>query len=84
MFGKSLFAISRSLSLKFTFQYVGLFMLGFHGGLLFGIVGLCASDPWFTPSSPWVSVGILLVTGLTLSLCNLYFQVRPVPRYLGT
>ena len=59
------------------FQYVGLFMLGFHGGLLLGIVGLSASDPWFTPSSPWVSVGILLVTGLTMSLCNLYFQVRP-------
>lgn len=55
-------------------QYVGLFMLGFHGGLLLGIVGLCAAEPWITPSSPWVSVGVLLLTGLFFSLCNLYFQ----------
>lgn len=56
-------------------QYVGLFMLGFHGGLLAGIVALCALVPWNFPSSPWVSVGILLSTGLLFALFNLYFQV---------
>jgi len=57
-------------------QYVGLFMLGFHGGLLAGIVALCAMEPWNLISSPWVSVGILLSTGLLMALFNLYFQVK--------
>lgn len=73
-------------------QYVGLFMLGFHGGLLAGIVGLVsthlarqalheynsqgAEGPAtpFEPHSPWVSVAVLLATGLVASLFNLYFQ----------
>lgn len=77
-------------------QYVGLFILGFHGGLLMGLAGLVVAadlgrrvagaehgDPaevagvdhhdW--THSPWVSVGCLLASGLTLALCNLYFQV---------
>lgn len=77
-------------------QYVGLFMLGFHGGLLAGIVGLVSthlarqalheynnsssseeggnpSSP-FEPHSPWVSVAVLLASGLVASLFNLYFQ----------
>lgn len=57
-------------------QYVGLFMLGFHGGLLIGILGLCAVEIFshHQPESPWISVGVLLVTGLVMSLANLYFQ----------
>jgi len=75
-------------------QYVGLFMLGFHGGLLSGIVGLVATDvvrravhnysqqgdifssssSSLEPHSPWISVAILLSTGLVASLFNLYFQ----------
>ncbi len=59
-------------------QYVGLFMLGFHSGLLLAIVGLCAGDffQWAVPPSPWASVGILLLAGLALALLNLCFQVN--------
>ena len=61
-------------------QYVGLFMLGFHGGLILGIIILCSIEIFghsqSSPDSPWISVGILLLCGLVMSLCNLYFQVR--------
>ena len=63
-------------------QYVGLFMLGFHGGLILGIIILCSFEIFghslSSPDSgdPWISVGILLLCGLVMSLCNLYFQVR--------
>ena len=78
-------------------QYVGLFMLGFHGGLLAGIVGLVSTHlarqalheynnsqgdegtpTPFEPHSPWVSVAVLLATGLVASLFNLYFQVSSI------
>jgi len=55
-------------------QYVGLFMLGFHTGLLVGLVGLCGVELHYTPSSAWLTLGVLLATGLTLALLNLYFQ----------
>jgi len=76
-------------------QYVGLFVLGFHGGLLCGIVGLVltdvirralhnysqqrdifsgTTDSSMETHSPWISVAILLSTGLVASLFNLYFQ----------
>jgi len=55
-------------------QYVGLFMLGFHTGLLGGLVGLCAVELHYTPPSAWLTLGVLLATGLTLALLNLYFQ----------
>jgi len=66
-------------------QYVGLFMLGFHGGLLAGIVGLVTThlarqaidehnNTPFDPHSPWASVAVLLASGLVASLFNLYFQ----------
>jgi len=59
-------------------QYVGLFMLGFHGGLILGIIILCSIEIFghsqSSPDSPWISVGILLLCGLVMSLCNLYFQ----------
>jgi len=68
-------------------QYVGLFMLGFHGGLLAGMVGLVSTHlvreglhsyspetgP-FQPHSPWISVAVLLANGLVAALFNLYFQ----------
>lgn len=57
-------------------QYVGLFMLGFQAGLLLAVVGLSgvevAAD--VAPNSAWVTVAILLVTGMIFSLFNLYFQ----------
>lgn len=55
-------------------QYVGLFMLGFHTGLLVGLVGLCGVELHYTPPSAWITLGVLLATGLTLALLNLYFQ----------
>ena len=61
-------------------QYVGLFMLGFHSGLLLGLVGLCVADQVAeagTPESPWTAVGILIVSGLALALLNLCCQVSP-------
>ena len=58
-------------------QYVGLFMLGFHSGLLLGLVGLSLADPWdVRPDSPWVAVGIMIVCGLVMALFNLCLQVR--------
>ena len=57
-------------------QYVGLFMLGFHSGILLGIVGLSAGDALLDiqPHSPWMAVGILLICGLIMALLNLCFQ----------
>ena len=59
-------------------QYVGLFMLGFHSGLLLGLVGLCVADQVAEaarPESPWTAVGVLIVSGLALALLNLCCQV---------
>ena len=60
-------------------QYVGLFMLGFHSGLLLGLVGLCVADQVGAdaarPESPWTAVGVLIVSGLALALLNLCCQV---------
>eukprot|EP00088_Acartia_fossae_P020480 TRINITY_DN22064_c0_g1_i2.p1 TRINITY_DN22064_c0_g1~~TRINITY_DN22064_c0_g1_i2.p1 ORF type:complete len:329 (+),score=30.22 TRINITY_DN22064_c0_g1_i2:92-1078(+) len=55
-------------------QYVGLFMLGFHTGLLGGLIGLCCMELYYVPPSAWATLGILLVSGLVLALLNLYFQ----------
>jgi len=58
-------------------QYVGLFMLGFHGGLILGLIILCSIElvrPESSPDSPWISIGVLLISGLVMALCNLYFQ----------
>merc|ERR1711970_1121226 len=55
-------------------QYVGLFMTGLHTGLFLGVAGIARSYKWWEPSSIWVVVGILLVSGLTLAILNLYFQ----------
>eukprot|EP00090_Calanus_glacialis_P045973 TRINITY_DN8805_c0_g1_i2.p1 TRINITY_DN8805_c0_g1~~TRINITY_DN8805_c0_g1_i2.p1 ORF type:complete len:331 (-),score=26.26 TRINITY_DN8805_c0_g1_i2:900-1892(-) len=55
-------------------QYVGLFMLGFHTGLLGGLVGLCVVELYYIPPSAWLTLGVLLSTGLIFALLNLYFQ----------
>ncbi|CAL4058808.1 unnamed protein product, partial [Meganyctiphanes norvegica] len=55
-------------------QYVGLFMTGLHTGLFLGVAGIAGSYKWWEPSSIWVVVGILLVSGLTMAILNLYFQ----------
>ena len=57
------------------FQYVGLFMLGFHSGLFLGLIGLCAADlsgeEILRPASPWAAVGVLILAGLVMALLNL-------------
>jgi len=55
-------------------QYVGLFMLGFHTGLLSGLIGLCGVELYYIPPTAWVTLGVLLASGLLLALLNLYFQ----------
>ena len=39
-------------------------------------MGLCAVELHYTPPSAWLTLGVLLATGLTLALLNLYFQVQ--------
>ena len=56
-------------------QYVGLFMLGFHSGLLAGLVGLCCVELYYVPPTAWLTLGVLLATGLVFALLTLYFQV---------
>jgi len=55
-------------------QYVGLFMLGFHSGLLAGLVGLCCVELYYVPPTAWLTLGVLLATGLVFALLTLYFQ----------
>lgn len=55
-------------------QYVGLFMLGFHTGLLSGLIGLCCMELYYVPPTAWATLGVLLVSGLVVALLNLYFQ----------
>ena len=57
-------------------QYVGLFMLGFHSGLLAGLVGLCCVELYYVPPTAWLTLGVLLATGLVFALLTLYFQVK--------
>ncbi len=79
VWANSLIALSAGLLfglITLLVQYVGLFMLGFHSGLLLGLVGLCLGDQiaeW-TPGSPWAAVGVLLLAGKTMALLNLCFQ----------
>ena len=45
-------------------------------GLLGGLVGLCCVELYYTPPSAWLTLGVLLSTGLLLALLTLYFQVN--------
>ena len=40
--------------------------------MLGGLVGLCCVELYYTPPSAWLTLGVLLATGLTLALLNLY------------
>ena len=44
-------------------------------GLLGGLVGLCRVELYYTPPSAWLTLGVLLATGLVFALLTLYFQV---------
>ena len=43
-------------------------------GLLGGLVGLCCVELYYTPPSAWLTLGVLLSTGLVFALLTLYFQ----------
>ena len=81
MWANTLIAVSAGVLfglITLLVQYVGLFMLGFHGGLIMGILVLCIIqlvDPLKSPESPWFALLILLFFGLVMALCNLYLQV---------
>lgn len=55
-------------------QYVGLFMTGFHSGLLTGVVVVLVMDTFRRPATVWVTVGILIGCGLLLAVLTLYWQ----------
>lgn len=55
-------------------QYVGLFMLGFHTGLLIGLVSLCITEVFHSQQTAWIGLAVLLSSGLLFALFNLYFQ----------
>lgn len=77
MWANTLIAVSAGILfglITLLVQYVGLFMLGFHSGLLIGIIGLCVVEQWYIPPSPWITVGVLLSCGLVMALCNLCLQ----------
>ncbi|XP_068627468.1 transmembrane protein 198 [Battus philenor] len=57
-------------------QYVGLFMTGFHTGLLLAIAGLAIYDHFLDsrPVSYWLCVVALLVSGIFFAVINLYWK----------
>ncbi|XP_047544025.1 transmembrane protein 198 [Vanessa tameamea] len=57
-------------------QYVGLFMTGFHTGLLLAIAGLAIYDHFLEsrPNTYWLCVVVLLVSGIFFAVVNLYWK----------
>ncbi|XP_034839292.1 transmembrane protein 198 [Maniola hyperantus] len=58
-------------------QYVGLFMTGFHTGLLLAIAGLAIYDHFLEtrPNTYWLCVVVvLLVSGIFFAVLNLYWK----------
>ncbi|XP_076328246.1 transmembrane protein 198-like isoform X1 [Tachypleus tridentatus] len=55
-------------------QYVGLFMTGFHMGLFVGVASIMIAYLWYSPTTVWITVGILLGCGLVGAVVTLFFQ----------
>lgn len=55
-------------------QYVGLFMTGFHFGLLLAIGALIIMELFFHPSTKWIPIGLMIGVGVIFALLILYFQ----------
>ncbi|KAJ0183693.1 hypothetical protein K1T71_000116 [Dendrolimus kikuchii] len=57
-------------------QYVGLFMTGFHTGLLLAIAGLAIYDHFLDnrPTTYWLCVVVLLGSGIFFAVINLYWK----------
>ncbi|XP_064647764.1 transmembrane protein 198-like isoform X2 [Lineus longissimus] len=55
-------------------QYVGLFLTGFHLGVLLALAGLVVMEQFYHPSTKWIAFGILFGIGVLFALMTLYFQ----------
>ncbi|XP_022235426.1 transmembrane protein 198-like isoform X2 [Limulus polyphemus] len=55
-------------------QYVGLFMTGFHMGLFVGVAAITIAYLWYSPTTVWITVGILIGCGLLGAVTTLFFQ----------
>lgn len=55
-------------------QYVGLFMTGFHMGLFAGVAILMIMHIWYTPTTVWITVIVLLGSGLVGAVITLFWQ----------
>ncbi|XP_041987614.1 transmembrane protein 198 [Aricia agestis] len=57
-------------------QYVGLFMTGFHTGLLLALAGLAIYDHFLDnrPTTYWLCVVSLLLSGIFFAVLNLYWK----------
>lgn len=55
-------------------QYVGLFMTGFHMGILGGIVIVTLLDHFEKLGTVWLTVAVLIGSGLVFAVATLYWQ----------
>lgn len=55
-------------------QYVGLFMTGFHLGLLLAVAGLVILEQFHHPHTGWICIGLMFGVGLLFALLTLKFQ----------
>ena len=55
-------------------QYVGLFLTGFCLGGLLGTASLVIMQQFYRPSTLWLCIGIIFLTGLLFAGLILYFQ----------
>ncbi|KAJ8737621.1 hypothetical protein PYW08_000216 [Mythimna loreyi] len=57
-------------------QYVGLFMTGFHTGVMLAIAGLAIYDHFLDsrPTTFWLCVVVLLCSGIFFAVINLYWK----------
>ncbi|XP_037562532.1 transmembrane protein 198 isoform X1 [Dermacentor silvarum] len=55
-------------------QHAGLFLTGFHTGLFAGFASIALMRIWYTPSTVWLTVGILLACSILGAVLNLFWQ----------
>ena len=61
-------------------QYSFLLTQLYFSGLLAGLVGLCGVELYYIPPTAWLTLGVMLATGLVFALLTLYFQVPDYPK----
>lgn len=55
-------------------QHAGLFLTGFHTGLFAGFGAIALLRVWYTPVTVWITVGVLLASGILGAVLNLFWQ----------